>query len=210
MAAGLFDAALIHNDDLVCVLDGGKSVGYHNGGTALHELFQSLGDQAFGFGIDICSCLIQYQDGRLVSQCSCKGDQLPLTGGEGAASLCYRRIICPRHSFDKGVRIDDFCGMLDILQRNIFIVQRNIALNIPCKQEHILLYLTDSPSQHISINVFDVDAVDENFPFLNIIISTDQIQDGRLTGTGSAYESNLFTGADGKADIFQNIIFFLL
>lgn len=58
MAAGLFDAALVHDDDLVCVLDGGKSVGYHNGGTALHELFQSLGDQAFGFCIIIWDILL--------------------------------------------------------------------------------------------------------------------------------------------------------
>ena len=51
----------------------------------------------------------------------------------------------------------------------------NIALNIPGKNKYILLYLPNRGAQHISVDVFDVDAVDQNLTFLDVKVSSDQI-----------------------------------
>ena len=53
----------------------------------------------------------------------------------------------------------DMGGTFDFFYGNCFVVQRNITLDISCKYEHILLYLSDSTSQYIQINVFDIHTV---------------------------------------------------
>ena len=42
MGAFLPDLALVHDDDLVAVLDGGQAVCHDDGGTALHQLVQRI------------------------------------------------------------------------------------------------------------------------------------------------------------------------
>ena len=36
------DAAVVHDDDAVCMLDGGEAMGHHDGGAALHEGLDGL------------------------------------------------------------------------------------------------------------------------------------------------------------------------
>ena len=37
MRALFADFSMMHNDDLVCMLDGGETMGHHDGSTAFHE-----------------------------------------------------------------------------------------------------------------------------------------------------------------------------
>ena len=69
----------------------------------------------------------------------------------------------------------DLCSAFDIINRNSFIIQRNIALNISGKKKDILLNLSDGSTQYVCIDFFDIDPVNQDLPFLNVKISSDQI-----------------------------------
>ena len=86
------------------------------------------------------------------------------------------------------------------------IAQGDVALNISGKKEHVLLYLPDGPSQHVRVNIPDVHTVDQDFPLLNIIIASDQIQDGGFSCSCGSYKGRFLTGTDHEAHVLQNII----
>ena len=67
MGSAFPDFAFMHDNDMIRMLNGGKSVSHHDGCPAFHEVGQGLGNQAFGFGIDIGSCFIQHQNSRVKS-----------------------------------------------------------------------------------------------------------------------------------------------
>ena len=58
MGAGFLDLSLMHDNDLVGMLDRGKSVCNHNRSSALHEFCQSTCDKSLGLRVDIGSCLV--------------------------------------------------------------------------------------------------------------------------------------------------------
>ena len=68
MWAFLNHATVVHDDDLVGVLDGGKAVGNDQRRPALHEDFERRLHLTLGFVIQRRSRLVQDQDGRILDQ----------------------------------------------------------------------------------------------------------------------------------------------
>ena len=101
--------------------------------------------------------------------------------------------------------MDNTGGLLYILQGYGFIVQRYVAFDIPGENKHILLYLADGRTQHVGINIPYVNAVNEDFPFLDIEIAAYQVKDGGFPGAGCTHECDFLSGADRKADILQDL-----
>ena len=52
VGAAFTDATLFEDKDLVCLANGGESVGNDEGGSALHQSMQRALDMQFGRGID--------------------------------------------------------------------------------------------------------------------------------------------------------------
>ena len=71
--AALADFALVHDDDLVRVLDCGQTVRDHDRRPALHQLFQCLRDQALRLSVNVCRRLVQHENGRLIGERARKG-----------------------------------------------------------------------------------------------------------------------------------------
>lgn len=71
--------------------------------------------------------------------------------------------------------MDNLRGMPDVGKGNLLVVQRDIALDVPGKNKHILLYLTDGAAQHVGVDFFDVDAVDQDLTFLDVEVTSDQV-----------------------------------
>ena len=102
-------------------------------------------------------------------------EKLALSGGKRAAALGDRLVVASRKLCDKVIGIDNFRGAFCILQRDIFIAKCEIALDVSGKEEYVLLYLPDRSPEHIGVNVFNIYAVNEDTPLLNIKVSSDQI-----------------------------------
>ena len=62
MIALLDDVSVLHDQDQICIFDGGKSVGNDKTCSALHQIIHGFLDLNLGSGIYGRSCLIQDQD----------------------------------------------------------------------------------------------------------------------------------------------------
>ena len=62
MAALLDNVTILHNQDQICVPDGGKSVSDDKAGSAFHQVIHSFLDLYLGSGINGGGSLIQDQD----------------------------------------------------------------------------------------------------------------------------------------------------
>ena len=87
VGAALNDAALVHNPDLVGLLDGAQAVGDGEGGQAMAHVFDDRLDLGLGFGIDVGGGFVQQQEFRFQVEHPREGQQLPLAGAELLAAL---------------------------------------------------------------------------------------------------------------------------
>ena len=147
MGALLPEAALVHDHDLVGMLDGGKPMGHHNGGTACHQPVHGILDQGLGLCVDIGSGLVHDQNGRVIGQGPGEGEKLPLSGGQGGATLRHSFLVAVFQITDELVRIDEFRGFHDFRFGDVLISQPDIALDVAGEQEYILLHLAHGPAE---------------------------------------------------------------
>ena len=204
MGAFLPDLTLMHDDNLVAVLDSGQAVCHDDGGTAFHQLAQCILNEGFGLGVDIGGRFVQNEHRRLEGQRPGKGQQLTLTGREGRAPLDDLMIIAALQIGDEGMGVDVLCRLHHSLVGNGGVVQPDIALDVTGKQEHILQHLTDVLPQVGDLDLANVHAVDQNLALLDVVIPADQVLDGGLTGTGGTNEGHTLTGLDLEGHVTQH------
>ena len=73
MRTTLTDFALVHDDDLIRMLDGGKPVRDHDRRPAFHQFPERLRDQALRLRVNVRRRLVQHKDCRLVRKRARKG-----------------------------------------------------------------------------------------------------------------------------------------
>ena len=81
MVAGLDDAPLVDDQDLIGVANGIKSVGNDQQGLTPAQLGDGLLDVALVVGVHAGSGLIQNDDGSILQNAAGNGDSLPLSAG---------------------------------------------------------------------------------------------------------------------------------
>lgn len=147
MCPTLADPALMHDDDLVRMLDRGKAVCHHDRRPSGHQLLQSLLNPLFCLGVDICRRLVQNQDRRVKRQSPGEGKELSLTCRESGSPFGHPFMILSRQPLDEVVCVD-LMGCLPYgLVADFFLAQPDIAGDISGKQEYILLHLSDGGAQ---------------------------------------------------------------
>ena len=72
------NAAVAHHDNAVGLLDGSQAVGDDDAGPAVHQAFQCLLNQPFGFIIQRAGGFVEQQDGCVFQDGACNGNTLPL------------------------------------------------------------------------------------------------------------------------------------
>ena len=70
--------------------------------------------------------------------------------------------------------------------------------------------MPDGSAKYIRVDIADVHAINQNFSFLNIEITSNQIENGAFPGTCGTDKGNLLSGFDDEADIFEHIVIFLI
>ena len=85
LRAGRFDLALIDNNDLIGVRNGGQPVGNDQQRLAPHQPSQCRLDDRLVFRVCIGRCLVENDDRRVLQHGTGNGDALPLTAGQVTA-----------------------------------------------------------------------------------------------------------------------------
>lgn len=96
MIALLDNISVFHNQDQICISNGGKPMGNDKAGSALHQVIHGLLDLHLGSGIYGRCGLIQDQDLIVRQDRPCNGEQLLLALGNVAGLLIQNHLIAAR------------------------------------------------------------------------------------------------------------------
>ena len=66
VGAGFMDLSVVHDDDLIRVLDRGEPVGDHDRGAAGHQALERFRDHALGLRVDVRGRLIQNENRGII------------------------------------------------------------------------------------------------------------------------------------------------
>ena len=88
------DSALVDNDYLIRLLQGGESVRYHERCSAFDEVVYRILNEFFRFGIDGACRFVEDKHTRIIEYCTGNGYSLAFAAGETYAALAENGIVC--------------------------------------------------------------------------------------------------------------------
>ena len=127
MVALLEDRAILQDDDVVRVLDGGQAVRDDKHRADRGHLQQGGLDDLLGFRIDVRGRFIEDEDLRLMQYGSGEGKQLTLPGGEILPALGDFGLEAILRLLDEGRCSDIVGGLFDLLLREGRIAEANVT-----------------------------------------------------------------------------------
>jgi len=204
VAALLQNFAVGQHDDVVRVLDGGKAVGNDQHGANGAHFFQRILNQKLGFGINVGGCFVQNHHAGLVDDRAGKAEQLALTGGEVVAALAHFLIQAVVQLVDEVVSVDIAADLHDLFVRDVILPQDNVAADGAGKEENILQHLSKMAAEGRNFDFADVDAVNQNFALLELVIAADEGQDGAFAGAGGTDKSHGFPRGNMERNALQH------
>ncbi len=202
MRPALADTPVMHDNDIVRVLDRREAVGYHDRSPAGHQLFQGVLDPLFGFRINIRCGLVQNQDGRIKRQRPREGQQLSLSSREGRSALADPFVVTVRKPFDEFARVDLPRGLANLPVADLLAAQPDITLDIARENEYVLLHLPDGAADLLPRHFLNINAVNQDFALLNLVVPPDQVQNRRFARARGPYKRHLLSRLDHKTDVF--------
>jgi hypothetical protein len=138
MRSALDDRAVIENQDQVGVADGAQPVGKHDPCTG--QLAQMLVDQRFGDDIQLAGRFVEEQDRRRRRHSPSERQALALPAGQCAAAFAYSSFIAHRHLLDIVMNCSASRRLDDLVQRQLWGVEPDIASDGAAQQEWLLQY----------------------------------------------------------------------
>lgn len=194
MCTLLENLTMTEQDDVVCVLDSGKTVSNNEHRADVFHLLEAVLNEDLRLGIDVCGRFVEDHYARLMNDGAREGKKLALTGREVVAALANGLIESLFQAVDEVVGVDIAAGIHNGFVGDALLAQKNVASDITGEQENILKHLTEVAAQGRKFDMADVNAVDQNLSLLNVVVSADQAQDRRLAGTGRTDECDGLLG----------------
>ncbi len=98
VASGLDDAAMVHDDNFIGILNGGKAVRNDETGAIFHQVHHRVLNFLLSSCVNTGGGLIQNQYARIGEKGSADGEKLALSLGKTGAGLNKNRIIAIREN----------------------------------------------------------------------------------------------------------------
>ena len=199
MGAPLHDHALVEDDDLVTVTDGGQAVGDDDAGDA--PVADGLDRLVLRPGIEGAGRLVQNDDRGILGQDPGDLQALALAAGQVLAVFRDPAVIAarPLHDIvvDLGVagRQDDF----KILDR--VIPHADVVGDGVLKQDDVLVHDRDRARKDTPGNVSDGLAVEEDLAAPGLVEAADELADGRLAAAAAAHDGNPASRLQGHGEV---------
>ena len=208
--AFLDDSAVLKHDYLVGVLDCREPVRNDEHSADIADIFKGLLDYDFGFGVDVCGCLVENENLRLMKHRSCKRKKLALTLREVFAALydfLVESVFLRRY---EGVGVDVLARRLDFLVGERFVVEGDIASHRAAEKEYVLKHLPYSPAQRMDFYGAYISAVNKDLTFLYLVIAHDEGKNRSFSRARRAYERARFLRIYGERHVFENPVLVLV
>ena len=170
-------------DDLVRVLNGRESVRYHEHRTDVHHLFKRVLDEKLGLCVDVCSCLVEDHNCGLVYDSSREREELALTCGEVVAAVTNDLVKSLGELVNEVIRINVAARFHNLVVGYALKSEKDVRADRSREEEHILEHLTEVTAERGDLDSLYVVSVNEDLTLLDIPVSAEQREDGRLTGS---------------------------
>ena len=110
------------------MLDGGKPVCNHNGGSVLHQFNNGILYQAFRLSIKGRGGFVQDQYGRICQNCTGNTDSLHLSPAQFSSTFTNTCFICILILHDEVMGISHLCSIYNPLQISSFAVTKRYVI----------------------------------------------------------------------------------
>ena len=204
MLAPFYDLTFMEYADFIGMADGGETVGDGNGRTVLHQLFKRILYHAFAFGIEGGSRFVQDEDRRILQNGAGNADALALTAGELTAPVANHGVISLLACHDEIVCIGNLGCFHHLFHSGIFYPEGNVVEEGIIEQNRFLVHITHDATEVMQGGGLHVYTINQDFTFLYIVVTGNQVHHGRLSRAGLTYQSNGLALFDGEVDVLQN------
>lgn len=175
-----------------------------DGRAILHELFEWFLEKSFCLSIKGTSRLIEDEDRSILQKCSSDREALPLSSGELHSPLSDKRIESIRESRDEFSDMRFFDDFFESFFGYFFLTEDDILPDRRIEETIILKYDSDIGAQGVLRDRTDIDTVDEDLPWLDIVESEEEIGRGSLAWAGMPDECDFFPCFDLEWDFFED------
>ena len=93
------------------------------------------------------------------------------------------------------------------VRRVLFDAKSNIVSEAIVEEDSLLVHVSDELTQRVQAEVFYVDAIDEHFAFLYVVVARDKIDERRLSASALSHQRNGFSLRDDEVDVFEHPLF---
>lgn len=175
-------------------------------GPVLHEDFERLLNELFGFRIERGGRLVENENRRVLEERARDGHALPLPHGQARASLSHDRVVLVGEVFDEPVRVRGFGRRNDPLHRNVQPPVGDVVPDRVVEEHRLLRDEADLLAQGFERDRTDLVAVEQNAAGGGVVKARQEVCDRGLAGARRADERNSLAPQDRHVDAVQDLL----
>ena len=160
VSAGIYDLAIIEDDDGVRGDDGAEAMGDEEAGSALHKFGEGLVDFHFAVGVDLAHGFIENENLGVFENCPCDNDSLELSAREAGIVFSNESIVSFGQFFDELMRVCFFRSGYNFFRCGVRTSVANVCHNGVVEGDDVLCDHTDLVSEAFCGSLVDVLSID--------------------------------------------------
>mmetsp|Transcript_20946 Transcript_20946/g.65401 ORF Transcript_20946/g.65401 Transcript_20946/m.65401 type:complete len:487 (+) Transcript_20946:20-1480(+) len=207
VGALLHDAALVHDEDPVALLDRGEAVCDHDGATCLvvlDHLVQGCLHHALSLGVQGARGLVQQHDRGLADDGAGDGQALLLAAAELRPALTdLRRVALWQRAYE-AISVGGPGSFLALLLRGALAAIGDVLADAAGEEHGLLLHQGHLPSQPRKVQAADVVAVQEHRAGVGVVEALQQGYDRAFAGAAGAAEGYSGAGLDLQVKVCED------
>ena len=205
MRAVFGDDSSVDDDDLVGVADGAEAVGDGDDGLALHQPFQRVDHEFFGFAVERGGGFVEQKDRAVANHHPGDADALALPAGErqsrGRRPWCRSRAAC---AMMKSCGIRELRGFDDLFSRRSGAAEGDVLADGAAEQHGVLQDVADLVAQMLQFVVANIWPSMLTVPACTIVEPRDQTDDGGFSAARRADDADKLAGLDIEAHVGED------
>ena len=206
MGADVRDAAAVHDEDAVGVLDGGDALRDDDLRGLRDEVAEALTNQGVGLRVDRGGGVVEDEHLRLLQHRTGDAETLLLTTGDVGTALGDEGVVLVREGLNELVGLGELTRGDELLVGRLRVTPAEV-LRDGAGEEHVLLkHDGDLVTQELEVVLSYVDAADADLALACVIETGNQLDERGLRGAGTAHDADGFTGFNMKIDVREDVI----
>ena len=173
--------------------------------TGLHETLECLLNKTLALGIECRCCLIENKDRRILEDCTGNAYALTLTAREKTTTVTYIGIIAILGLHNEIVGIGNLGSLDNLLHCGVLDTKGDVVVECIVEQNCLLIHITDESAQGFHLHILDIYAVNGYLALVDIVVTWNEVDHGRLSATRLANKSYSLALAYLEVDVLEDI-----